>query len=210
MTFRRNKARTKIASVLAVLGAALLVTACGSSSSSSSSAPTASSTPASSRSTGSATAISITTAKGTDGTYLVGPSGRPIYLWVADSGGKSACAGTCAKVWPPVIAGTKPTVSGGVNAADLEHDHPLGRGQASDLYGPPALLLHRGQGRQHQGPGERLVRRQVVAGGSVRLGDHRQGIGGRGLLERLVVEQRLVVQRFLQWRRLGLILSGAS
>ena len=104
--------------MVAVLGAALLVTACGSSSSSSS-APAASSTPASSGSTGSATAISITTAKGPDGTYLVGPSGRPIYLWVADGGGKSACASACAKVWPPVIATTKPTVSGGVNAANL-------------------------------------------------------------------------------------------
>ncbi len=111
--------RTRIGSVVAVLGAALLVTACGSSSSSSSSAPAASSTPAASGSTGSATAVSITTAKGADGTYLVGSSGRPIYLWVADSGGKSACAGSCAKVWPPVVASTTPTVSGGVNAADL-------------------------------------------------------------------------------------------
>jgi predicted lipoprotein with Yx(FWY)xxD motif len=118
MMVKRNKALTRIGSMVAVLGAALLVTACGSSSSSSS-APAATATPASSGSTGSAKAISITTAKGADGTYLVGPSGRPIYLWVADSGGKSACAGACAQVWPPVIASATPTVSGGVNAANL-------------------------------------------------------------------------------------------
>lgn len=111
-------ARNRIGSAAAVLGASLLVAACGSSSSSSS-APAASTTPASSGQSGTAVGLSITTAKGADGTYLVGPAGRPIYLWVADSGGKSACSGTCAKVWPPVIAKSTPSAAGGVTASNL-------------------------------------------------------------------------------------------
>jgi predicted lipoprotein with Yx(FWY)xxD motif len=42
-----------------------------------------------------------------------------VYLWVADSGGKSACSGACAHVWPPVESKGKPTAGAGVNAADL-------------------------------------------------------------------------------------------
>jgi predicted lipoprotein with Yx(FWY)xxD motif len=53
------------------------------------------------------------------GTYLVGASGRALYLWVADPGGKSVCLGSCAKAWPPLTASSMPNVSGGVNAADV-------------------------------------------------------------------------------------------
>src|SRR5947207_3064408 len=63
--------------------------------------------------------ITISTAKGCAGTYLVGADGRAIYLWVADSNGQSSCSGACAKAWPPVVASTTPSVSGGVNAANL-------------------------------------------------------------------------------------------
>ena len=72
------------------------------------------------------------------GTYLTADEGRAVYLWVADSGGKSACSGSCAKAWPPVETKGKPKAEGGVNAADLGtitradgseqvtyHGHPL-------------------------------------------------------------------------------------
>jgi predicted lipoprotein with Yx(FWY)xxD motif len=42
-----------------------------------------------------------------------------VYLWAADSGGKSSCMGACAKAWPPVTTKGKPTAGPGVNAADL-------------------------------------------------------------------------------------------
>jgi predicted lipoprotein with Yx(FWY)xxD motif len=92
----------------------LVVAACGSSSSS----PKQSSTPAASQSSApKAASIKISTANSPVGTYLVGPSGRTLYLWAADSGGKSSCAGACAQVWTPLI-GTGSAATG-VNAADL-------------------------------------------------------------------------------------------
>jgi predicted lipoprotein with Yx(FWY)xxD motif len=53
------------------------------------------------------------------GTYLTGASGRALYLWVADKGGKSACSGACASTWPPVIAKGTPSASGSAMSADL-------------------------------------------------------------------------------------------
>ncbi len=53
------------------------------------------------------------------GTDLTGASGRALYLWAADSNGKSSCSGECAKVWPPVITKVTPSASGGVTAGDL-------------------------------------------------------------------------------------------
>jgi hypothetical protein len=42
-----------------------------------------------------------------------------VYLWAADTGGKSACSGACAKVWTPVVASSTPSAGGGVAASDL-------------------------------------------------------------------------------------------
>lgn len=102
----------------AALGVALLVAACGGSSGSSSTASASAPKPATS-SSAAATGIAVSTAKGPDGTYLTGPSGRALYLWVADSMGKSNCSGACASAWPPLSAKSSPIASGGVNAADL-------------------------------------------------------------------------------------------
>jgi predicted lipoprotein with Yx(FWY)xxD motif len=51
--------------------------------------------------------------------YLTGASGRALYLWVADSHGKSNCSGACASAWPPLITKATPVASGVVKAADL-------------------------------------------------------------------------------------------
>jgi predicted lipoprotein with Yx(FWY)xxD motif len=95
-----------------LLGVSLVVAGCGSSSPSK-----AASTPATTAAT--APANSISTATGADGTYLVGPSGRALYLFDADHNGKSACSGACASAWPPLIVTGTPTVSGGVMSAQL-------------------------------------------------------------------------------------------
>ncbi|MEO6857578.1 MAG: hypothetical protein ABI323_03195 [Solirubrobacteraceae bacterium] len=63
--------------------------------------------------------MAISTAKGSAGTYLTGASGRALYLWVADTGGRSNCSGQCAKFWPPLLTTGTPTVSGGASATDL-------------------------------------------------------------------------------------------
>jgi predicted lipoprotein with Yx(FWY)xxD motif len=106
-----------VGGVVGLLVVCLVVAACGSSSSSSSS----SSAPASSSgSSGSSSGgVAVSTAKGSDGTYLIGPSGRAVYLWMADTGDKSVCSGECAKAWPPVLAGSMPSAGSGVVASDL-------------------------------------------------------------------------------------------
>lgn len=113
------RTKFRIASVLAAAVAALAIAACGSSSSSShkSSTHAASSTP--SPTNASAASVMVKTARGSLGTYLVGPSGRALYLWVADSKNKSVCSGSCAKFWPPLTTTGKPGASGGAMAADL-------------------------------------------------------------------------------------------
>ena len=49
------------------------------------------------------TAVVITTAKGTPGTYLTDEAGNTLYLWVADPKNQSECTGKCATFWPPVL-----------------------------------------------------------------------------------------------------------
>lgn len=111
-----RKMRARTGAVVAMGGVALVVAACGSASSgaSSSAGAAASKAPASS-----SARVSVATAKGTDGTYLVGPSGRALYLWDADSHDKSVCTGACAQVWPPVTTTSSPVAAGGVTASQL-------------------------------------------------------------------------------------------
>jgi predicted lipoprotein with Yx(FWY)xxD motif len=111
-----RRIRTRSVGVVAPLGVALLVAACGSSSKPSSSASAAPSAPASSTSTA---GVSVSTAKSSLGTYLVGPAGRALYIWVADTSGKSSCSGACAAAWPPLTTKGSPTGTGGVVSADL-------------------------------------------------------------------------------------------
>jgi len=107
-------ARIRIGGAAAMVTVAVVVAACGSSSTNSSAASPANHTPASS-----ASAASVGTASGTDGKYLVGSSGRALYLWVADPSDKSVCAGACAKFWPPLLTKSAPVAAGGVTAGQL-------------------------------------------------------------------------------------------
>lgn len=112
ISHRAFRIRTGMAGAAA--GVALLLAACGSSSSGQAT-KSASTKPAAAKASG----LTISTAKGSKGTYLVGPSGRALYMWVADSNGKSACSGTCAQNWPPLTTTTGPKAASGVNASDL-------------------------------------------------------------------------------------------
>jgi predicted lipoprotein with Yx(FWY)xxD motif len=109
----------KLAAPLAV---ALLAAACSSSGSSSGSTSSSTSpsaaAPASSAS-GSASSTVITTKTSSGGSFLTNSAGRAIYLFVADSSGKSTCSGACASAWPPVVATGQPTAAGGAQASDL-------------------------------------------------------------------------------------------
>jgi predicted lipoprotein with Yx(FWY)xxD motif len=104
--------------LIAFVGAAVAVIAagCGSSSKnySSSSKPT-SQTTTQAASTSSALSLRSTSL----GKVLVGPNGRTLYLFEKDTGGKSACTGSCAAAWPPLTTTGKPTAGSAVNAAML-------------------------------------------------------------------------------------------
>jgi predicted lipoprotein with Yx(FWY)xxD motif len=101
----------KLAAPLAV--ALLAAAACSSGSSSSSGSTSA----AGSGSSASSTVITTKTSSG--GSFLTNSAGRAIYLFMADSSGKSTCDGACAAAWPPVIATGQPTATGGAQASDL-------------------------------------------------------------------------------------------
>jgi predicted lipoprotein with Yx(FWY)xxD motif len=106
----------------AVITAALLLAACGSSSSttaSSSSTPAAAASSSTQSQSSSSGSLVIGTTKGAAGVYLTGASGRALYLWVADTNGKSHCSGACAAAWPPVVSSGTPTTSGSATAADV-------------------------------------------------------------------------------------------
>lgn len=104
---------------LAVLiGAALLVAGCGSSSSSSNSSATTSAAATGTASGSASTGVTIATTTGSEGTYLTS-GGRALYLWVADTSGKSACSGQCTKAWPPLTTTGTPSASGAAKSSDI-------------------------------------------------------------------------------------------
>src|SRR5262245_5114534 len=76
-------------------------------------APKATTTPAASGT------VSLKTAKGEPGTFLVDSSGRSLYLFEADKGSTSTCNGACAAAWPPLTTTGAPTASAGVKASLL-------------------------------------------------------------------------------------------
>ena len=107
----------KLAAPLAV--ALLAAAACSSSSSGGSSSGSTSNSTSPSAAAGSASSTVITTKTSSGGSFLTNSAGRAIYLFMADSSGKSACSGACAAAWPPVVATGQPTASGGAQSSDL-------------------------------------------------------------------------------------------
>jgi predicted lipoprotein with Yx(FWY)xxD motif len=53
------------------------------------------------------------------GKVIVDAKGFTLYDFHKDKGGKSACYGACAKVWPPLLTDGKPQVSEGAIASKL-------------------------------------------------------------------------------------------
>lgn len=119
-----KKTRPRMTGLVALVGVAVVVAACGSSGSTNSSgsaSSAAASAPgaSSSASAPSGNGVSVGTASGANGRYLVGASGRALYLWVADGSGQSSCSGACAKFWPPLTTKAAPVATGGVAASHL-------------------------------------------------------------------------------------------
>jgi predicted lipoprotein with Yx(FWY)xxD motif len=95
----------------------------------------------------------VTTKHNKLGTVLAAGSKKlTVYLFEADTGSASTCAGTCASVWPPVTTSGQPQAGGQTVASDLStiaradgikqvlyNGHPLyyyaKDGDAGDAYG---------------------------------------------------------------------------
>jgi predicted lipoprotein with Yx(FWY)xxD motif len=112
----------RVAAVLVFAG--LLLVACGSSSNNSSGGGQGTSNPSVAQTGGSTPSTSggpavVMTKTGSAGTYLTDGSGKSLYLFAADSGGKSVCTGACAGAWPPLTTTGKPTAGSGATASML-------------------------------------------------------------------------------------------
>jgi predicted lipoprotein with Yx(FWY)xxD motif len=53
------------------------------------------------------------------GLILVNSKGHTLYLFLKDRSGKSACYGSCARFWPPLLSQGKPTAGSGVKPSLL-------------------------------------------------------------------------------------------
>jgi predicted lipoprotein with Yx(FWY)xxD motif len=114
-----------------LMAAAVTLAACGSSSGSpyaAASSPTPTSAPTvapvyatpSAAASPQATGITIKVGSSKLGEMLVGPSGRTIYLFLADSGTSSSCnSASCVQNWPPVLTKGAPQAGSGVSASLL-------------------------------------------------------------------------------------------
>lgn len=126
----RARTRTLCAATLAALS--IGVAGCGGSSSSSKEKSGASSksgygasyesssTSSTAAQQPSAPAVVTTKSNPTFGTILAdSPSKFTLYMFSIDHGGKSACYGSCAAVWIPLLSKGKPKAAGGAQAARL-------------------------------------------------------------------------------------------
>jgi predicted lipoprotein with Yx(FWY)xxD motif len=61
----------------------------------------------------------VKTAKSRFGKIIVDGRGRTLYLFEKDRRGHSACSGTCATYWPPLLTSAKPVAGTGVKKSLL-------------------------------------------------------------------------------------------
>jgi predicted lipoprotein with Yx(FWY)xxD motif len=89
------------------------------------------------------------------GTVLVNGSGRTLYRFTADKKGASTCNGSCAALWPPVLAsGTAEPVAGtGVTASKLG-TIKRSNGQKQVTYGGYPLYRYAADTKSGQAKGE--------------------------------------------------------
>ena len=104
---------------LSLTALAILIAGCGGSSTTSS---TSSSQPSTTSATGGSSGgdATVSTASTSKlGTIIVSSSGMALYDFQKDSATKSACYGSCAKIWPPLMSSGAPKAAGGAEASKL-------------------------------------------------------------------------------------------
>jgi len=101
------------------LVAVLAIAGCGDSSSGGYGSGGESTKAASNETTGANVTVVSVAGVGDLGRVLVDSKGFTLYDFHKDKGGKSACYGPCASVWPPLTTGGAPKASGGAMATKL-------------------------------------------------------------------------------------------
>jgi predicted lipoprotein with Yx(FWY)xxD motif len=108
--YERLKVGARLTGVLVT--AAVLAAACSSSSKAGSGGSSTAAATSAASAGGGASAVSIETHSGPMGAYLTDGSGRSLYVFAADSAGKSNCSGGCASFWPPLTGSSASAMSG--------------------------------------------------------------------------------------------------
>jgi len=109
-------------------GVALAAAACGGGSSKTGTSGTTTSTSTSAPAAAAKPAVSVAN-NAKLGSILADSSGRTLYVFDRDAGGKIACTASCVQVWPPLLltAGTSaPTAGAGVTVALASVQRPDG------------------------------------------------------------------------------------
>jgi predicted lipoprotein with Yx(FWY)xxD motif len=100
--------------------------------------------------------VGLGSSKLAPGTALVDGAGRTLYLFEADSPTMSACSGSCASVWPPVLAdASAPRVTAPVQAA-LVGSVRRSDGARQVTYGGHPLYRYAGDDKAGQAHGQGL------------------------------------------------------
>lgn len=63
--------------------------------------------------------VTVGTTKTALGTFLVGPDGKTLYLFEADTTATSTCSGACAQGWPPLLTNGSPVAGSTVKQSLL-------------------------------------------------------------------------------------------
>jgi predicted lipoprotein with Yx(FWY)xxD motif len=117
--------------------------------------------PPSAPGTTAAPAGAVTTRQVPLGTVLTDPTGRSLYLFEADTGTTSRCAGACAQAWPPLLTTADPTAGVGVTPSLLGTTR-RGDGTLQVTYAGHPLYRYTGDSAAGQTNGEGL---KVFGGG---------------------------------------------
>ncbi len=133
-----------------VVAMGLLAAACSKSSTPSTSA----STTASSSPSG-VEGVSVGTASASLGTFLVGPDGKSLYLFEADTTSQSTCSGACAQGWPPITTNGSPVAGSGVMQSLLSTS-PRADGTMQVVYNGHPLYYYSGDTKAGDTNGEGL------------------------------------------------------
>ena len=120
---RRSGAASRwAAGVAGVAAVALAVAGCGGSSDGNGTTAYGAPSPTASASSAGADGsrpASVGLASSSLGKILVDGAGRTLYLFEADTGTASTCAGACASAWPPLTSTGSPIAGAGVSASKL-------------------------------------------------------------------------------------------